>query len=171
MTEHAEFLPATGHHLPLFVYDPLTRLLRLSAIHRRLVAEAGLTPGMRVLEVGCGTGNLALLARRTGADVIGLDPDPRVLAIAARKAPDVRFDQGFAERLPYPDDSFDRVLSAFMYHHLKPAARETMLSEARRVLAPAGRLHLVDFERLVTPPLQRTGSRRTLAGRVAFFRT
>jgi ubiquinone/menaquinone biosynthesis C-methylase UbiE len=173
MTEHVDFLPATGHHLPLFVYDPLTWLLGAASLHRRLVEEAGLTPGMRVLEVGCGTGSLTRLAARTGAHVTGLDPDLRVLARAASKTSGlgVQLDRGYAERLPYADGSFDRVLSAFMYHHLKPEAREAMLSEVWRVLTSGGRLHLVDFERLVSPPLTRTGSRRTPFGRVAFFRT
>jgi ubiquinone/menaquinone biosynthesis C-methylase UbiE len=54
-------------------------------------------------------------------------------------------DRGFAEELPYPDASFDRVLSAFMFHHLDPAGRRRALCEVTRTLRPGGSLHLVDF--------------------------
>ena len=91
-----------------------------------------------------GTGNLLLLAARAVPDatVIGLDPDPRVLAIAARKARragvTLRLDRGYADRLPYPDGSVDRVLSAFMLHHLPADQQHDALREVRRVLG-AGR--------------------------------
>jgi ubiquinone/menaquinone biosynthesis C-methylase UbiE len=57
----------------------------------------------------------------------------------------VGLDCGFAEELPYPDASFDRVLSAFMFHHLEPDGRRRALREVRRVLRPGGALHLLDF--------------------------
>jgi ubiquinone/menaquinone biosynthesis C-methylase UbiE len=101
--------------------------------------------------VGCGTGNLAILAKRLhpDAELFGLDPDPRALARAQRKAQraklDVHFDEGFAGRLPYADASFDRALSAFMFHHLAADERPRMLRELARILKPSGSLHLVDF--------------------------
>jgi len=163
MSEH--YLPAMGHG-PLSLYDPITRLLRISRAHRRLLVHAGLEPGMRVLEIGCGTGNLTALAKRTqpGALVTGLDPDPQALARAQRKAAkhEIHFDRGFAQRLPYVDGTFDRVLSAFMYHHVPAAERATVLDEARRVLAPGGSLHLVDF-RTVSVDATLVERRRSLA--------
>ena len=95
---------------------------------------------------------LLLLAKRAVPDatLIGLDPDPRVLAIAARKARragvTLRLDRGYADRLPYPDGSVDRVLSAFMLHHLPADQQHDALREVRRVLAPGGRLHLLDID-------------------------
>jgi ubiquinone/menaquinone biosynthesis C-methylase UbiE len=84
-------------------------------------------------------------------EVVGLDPDPKALARARRKAErervSVQFDQGFSDELPYPDASFDRVFSSFMFHHLPADVREKTLREARSVLAPGGSLHFVDFER------------------------
>jgi ubiquinone/menaquinone biosynthesis C-methylase UbiE len=78
-----------------------------------------------------------------------MDPDPRALARAARKARRagvaVRFDRGFAGALPYPDASFDRVLSSFMFHHLDLAEKQRALREVVRVLRPGGSLHLLDF--------------------------
>ena len=57
----------------------------------------------------------------------------------------MRFDQGKAGELPYPDESFDRVLSSFMFHHLDDAEKRRALAEVRRVLRPGGQLHLVDI--------------------------
>jgi ubiquinone/menaquinone biosynthesis C-methylase UbiE len=105
----------------------------------------------RVLEIGCGTGNLALLVKqiRPQLDVVGLDPDRRALARAARKARraglTLELDTGFADALPHPDRSFDRVFSSLMFHHLQPEVRVASLREVLRVLRPGGSLHLMDF--------------------------
>ena len=123
----------------------------MPTVHRPRVDQADFPPCHRVLEIGCGTENLALLAKRLhpDAEVVGLDPDPKALARARRKserkALPVQLDHGFAEELPYPDASFDRVLSAFMFHHLGPDEKEGALREVRRVLKPGGSLHLLDF--------------------------
>ena len=151
-TEDRDYLPAMSRHMPLAFYDAFTRLLGVRDAHWRLVAQAGIEPGATVLEIGTGTGALLLLAKRAVPDatVIGLDPDPRVLAIAARKARragvTLRLDRGYADRLPYPDGSVDRVLSAFMLHHLPADQQHDALREVRRVLAPGGRLHLLDID-------------------------
>jgi ubiquinone/menaquinone biosynthesis C-methylase UbiE len=140
-----------GHDRLLPFYDPLQRLLGMGSVHRQLVNQARIKSDQRILEIGCGTGNLAILIKRLypGAEVIGIDPDPKALARAQRKAGrealSVQLDRGFAEELPYPDASFDRVLSALMFHHLGPEEKEKMLDEARRVLKPGGSLHLLDF--------------------------
>jgi SAM-dependent methyltransferase len=140
-----------GHDWLLPLYDPLQRLLGFESIHRQLVNQAGIEPNHRVIEIGCGTGNLSILIKRLypQAEVVGLDPDPKALARARRKAEreglSVQLDRGFAEELPYPDASFDRVFSAFMFHHLEPDEKEKTLQEARRVLKPNTSLHLVDF--------------------------
>jgi ubiquinone/menaquinone biosynthesis C-methylase UbiE len=154
-TEHTSqraYLPAAGRDWLLPVYDILTRLFGVRKVHRNLIAQANLTPAQRILEIGCGTGNLLLQARKLhpGVEGVGIDPDPRALALSRRKAgrrkADIQFDQGFAEELPYPDGSFDRVLSAFMLHHVPSDAKLPAIQEARRVLKPGGSLHLVDFE-------------------------
>ena len=145
------YLPAMGHDRLLPLYDPLQRLLGMGSVHRQLVDQARIQPDQRVLEIGCGTANLAILIKRLhpGAEVVGIDPDPKALARAQRKAGrealSVQLDRGFAEELPYPDASFDRVLSALMFHHLGPEEQEKSLDEARRVLKPGGSLHLLDF--------------------------
>jgi SAM-dependent methyltransferase len=150
--EEREYLPAMGRQALTPLYDPLTRLLGVRDAHWRLVAQAGIEPGATVLEIGCGTGNVLLLAAHAvpGATLIGLDPDPAVLAAAGRKArragATLRLDHGYADRLPYPDGSVDRVLSSFMLHHLPKDQQREALREVHRVLAPGGRLHLLDLD-------------------------
>lgn len=119
--------------------------------YEEAIRRAGIAAGQRVLDIGCGTGTLAVLIKRLYPDVevAGLDPDPKALARARRKTGrahiSVRFDQGFSDSLPYPEASFDRVFSSFMFHHLPAAEKEQTLREARRVLKPAGSFHLLDF--------------------------
>jgi ubiquinone/menaquinone biosynthesis C-methylase UbiE len=152
-THHLDrsYQPAMGRDWLLPLYDIVSRLLGVESLHRQLIEQARIEPGHRVLEVGCGTGNLLLLAKRLQprADVVGLDPDPRALDRARRKADrehiPARFDRGFAEELPYPDASFDRVFSSLMLHHLEGEAKHGMLQEIRRVLRPGGSLHLLDI--------------------------
>jgi ubiquinone/menaquinone biosynthesis C-methylase UbiE len=150
-TESRPYLPGMGRDWLLPLYDPFTRLIGAGAAHRQLADQADLDSAQRVLEIGCGTGNLALLVKRTQPrlEVTGLDPDPRALARAGRKARRsglaLRLDRGFADQLPYPDASFDRVLSSLMFHHLDPGQQVTSLHEVLRVLRPGGSLHLMDM--------------------------
>src|SRR3982750_2466315 len=105
MTER-RYLPAAGRDLFLPLYDPLTRLFGFQKALDTLIDQAALQPGAAILDIGCGTGTLLVTIKRRyrDVDVIGLDPDPKALAIAARKAMragvPVRFDRGFADALP-----------------------------------------------------------------------
>ena len=142
-----EFLPAAGHDLFLPVYDPLVGLMGFDRARRELVSAANVEPGHQILDIGCGTGTLAVLLKRQypSAQITGLDPDPKALRRARNKASAVQFDQGFADQLPYNDETFDRVFSSFMFHHLEEHERENMLREVWRVLKSGGSFHLLDF--------------------------
>jgi ubiquinone/menaquinone biosynthesis C-methylase UbiE len=161
-TERA-FLPAAGKDIFLPFYDPITRLLGVDAAREALLAQAGLQSRHRVLDVGCGTGTLAVLIKRRhpAVDVIGLDPDPKALVRAREKAEragvKVRFDRGYSDSLGYVDGSFDRVFSSMMFHHLPSESKAPTLREMRRVLRPGGRLALLDF----------TGPHSSLHGRLS----
>jgi ubiquinone/menaquinone biosynthesis C-methylase UbiE len=154
------YLPAAGHDWALPLYDPLVKLLGGDAARAVLLDQAAVRPSYRVLDIGCGTGSLAVLIKRQHPDVevVGLDPDPGALARARRKAQraavSIQLDQGFSDELPYTECSFNRVFSSFMLHHLQAAEKETALREVRRVLRPGGRFHLLDF---ATPDSNSTG--------------
>ena len=119
----------------------------------RVAEAAGIRPGDRVLDVACGTGVLtAEAARRVGASgtVTGLDLSPEMLAVAARLHPTLRWQQGSGDALPYPDQSFDVVVSQFglMFFPDKLAG----LREMRRVLVPGGRLAIAVWGSLADTP-------------------
>jgi ubiquinone/menaquinone biosynthesis C-methylase UbiE len=151
------YIPAAGHDWLLPLYDPLLRyLLREDALRREILAHAAIGPGCRVLDVGCGTGTQAVLAKQAhpDAEVVGVDGDEKALALAARKAEragvDIALDLGLATALPYADARFDRVLSSLVLHHLEEADKRRALAEILRVLAPGGAFVLVDFGEPVT---------------------
>lgn len=149
MTKHHphDYLPAAGHDALLPTYDLMSRLLGMKHVHEAIIAQAELGDARRILEIGCGTGNLVIHAKRAHPrlDVVGCDPDPRALDRARRKTNEIRFERAYAQRLPYADGEFDRVLSSMMLHHVGEDAKMAAAQEVFRVLRPGGRLHLVDL--------------------------
>ena len=151
MDNQKDFLPAAGHDLFLPFYDPLLRWMGGGQSRTDLIEQAQVQPGHHILDIGCGTGTLAVQLKRQyrTAEVFGFDPDRKALRRAKTKAQraavSVKFEQGFADELPYERGSFDRVFSSFMLHHLDEPDRKKTLSEVLRVLKPGGSLHLLDF--------------------------
>jgi ubiquinone/menaquinone biosynthesis C-methylase UbiE len=136
-------------------YDLFTRLMGLGVNRsnsRMIVEMAGIKPGNRILDVGCGTGNLTLTALKyTGASgsVHGIDASPEMIAVAREKAahsgmPAI-FEIGLIEKLPYPDAGFDVVISRLVIHHLPDNLKRQGFAEIFRVLEPGGRCFLADF--------------------------
>ncbi|MFN2492618.1 MAG: class I SAM-dependent methyltransferase [Pyrinomonadaceae bacterium] len=146
-----KFIPALGADLLTPLYDPLLWLMRETRFKTDLVEQAQMNDGSRVLDVGCGTGTLAIMVKKLHPDVevIGIDADSKILAIARHKAAKagikVTLDQGMADQLPYAANSFDRVLSSLFLHHLKTENKLRTLREILRVLRPGGRFDVVDF--------------------------
>lgn len=145
---HALFTTIAGR------YDLITRLLSFGRDQRwkaALITRAGIAPGERVLDLACGTGDLAFASARCGADVIGLDLTPTMIANARVRATQesaaerVRWSVGDMTSLPVADASFDVVTTGYGLRNVPdlPAA----LAEIHRVLRPGGRLYSLDFDR------------------------
>jgi ubiquinone/menaquinone biosynthesis C-methylase UbiE len=147
-----EYIPALRFRALTPFYDLVQRLFVRDVVYKkRLIDQARIQPGQHVLDLGCGTGTLAIMVKQAEpkAEVTGLDADPQMLGVARAKAVEraatVTFDQGMANALPYPDAAFDRVLSSLMIHHLKTADKGKTARELYRILKAGGQLHVVDF--------------------------
>jgi ubiquinone/menaquinone biosynthesis C-methylase UbiE len=123
-------------------------------LRQRTVTLARLHPGERVLDVGCGTGTLAIEVQRhvgSAGRVAGIDPGSeqiaRARAKAARRRVSIEFQVGVIEQLAFPDQTFDVVLSTLMMHHLPASLKRQGLAEIARVLKGGGRLVIADFTR------------------------
>jgi demethylmenaquinone methyltransferase / 2-methoxy-6-polyprenyl-1,4-benzoquinol methylase len=129
------------------VYDAMNRLMTagLDQRWRRITADAAVRPGDRVLDVCCGTGDLALAAHAIGGRVTGIDFSERMLDRAARKSREIEWRRGDALDLPFGDGSFDAVTVGFGVRNLDDLARG--LAELRRVLRPGGRAAVLEITR------------------------
>ena len=152
------FLPALRFRALTPVFDRAVRVTtREQRFKRELLSQARIAPGDSVLDVGAGTGTLAIMVARAvpHAQVTGLDADPEILALARRKAADagveIDFVEGFSTELPFPDSHFDVVLSSLFFHHLERDVKTRTLTELHRVLKPGGPLHVADWGRPSDP--------------------
>jgi ubiquinone/menaquinone biosynthesis C-methylase UbiE len=159
-TEERPFLPALRFHALTPVFDSVVRVTtRERTFKERLLDQAAVAPGESVLDLGAGTGTLAigLKTRVPGAEVTGLDADFEVLARARHKSAErgvqVEWVEGYSTELPFPDASFDVVISTLFFHHLTSADKRATLSEVARVLRPEGRLHVGDWGRPSDPAM------------------
>lgn len=132
-------------------YDRFS-LTEKSGFRQRQISFLNLQEGESVLDVGCGPGVLSLLAKKkTGPSgrVVGTDIAPRMIDIARKKAAkyllDIDFQVASVDALPFPDKSFNVVISSLMFHHLPVAVKKKGLQEIYRVLRTSGRFYLGDF--------------------------
>jgi ubiquinone/menaquinone biosynthesis C-methylase UbiE len=157
---HHEGGEASSEPIGLILHQPRRYDARLwlmtrgreGRFRRHLLDLGRIVEGERVLDVGCGTGTLAIeAARRVGpsGEAHGIDPSPEMIRRARAKARSagvpVEFLEAPAQHLPYPDGRFDAILATFVLHQLPPTALPRVLSEMRRVLTPTGRAVLVDI--------------------------
>ncbi len=155
---HADTAPQTTGTLIHWAkrYDFIVQFMAFGQarrLRRKSIDAAQIKPGERILDVGCGTGDLTLLAKeRAGStgQVYGIDAATEMIDVArgkaARAKAEVDFRVSVIEQLPFPAESFDVVLSSLMMHHLPDDLKPKALAEVRRVIKPGGRLLLVDFK-------------------------
>ncbi len=131
------------------VYDAMNRLMTggLDGKWRRLIAEAVVRRGDRVLDACCGTGDLALAGERAGGRVVGLDFSEAMLERARRKSSTVEWVEGDLQALPFPDGGFDAATVGFGVRNVEDLA--AALGELRRVLRAGGRLGVLEITRPV----------------------
>ena len=149
-------------------YDIFTSLMGLGVNrpNSRMVIElAKIKAGDKVLDVGCGTGNLTLTAKLyTGASgsVYGIDASPEMIEVAQKKAKRIGsetiFEVGLIEQLAYPDATFDIVISRLVIHHLPDDLKRTAFTEILRVLKAGGHLLVADFNPPKNPILNHVTS-------------
>jgi len=142
------------YDLQLWLLDTFVFRGKLRALRQKVVDIARMRPGEHVLDVGCGTGNLAIAAQEIVAPtgrVVGIDPGAQQIARArfkaARRNMLIDFHVGVIEHLAFPDETFDVAFSTLMMHHLPSDLKRRGLSELARVLKPEGRLVIADFKR------------------------
>ena len=148
----SDYLPALRFSVLTLFYDPLVALtLRERTFKHELRRQADVGPGHAVLDIGCGTGTLAVWMKQACPDIAmtGIDADPAVLARAKGKAEragvDIAFERGLSSHLPYADRVFDRIVSSLFFHHLTRAETEKTVAEMFRVLKPGGLLCVADW--------------------------
>jgi ubiquinone/menaquinone biosynthesis C-methylase UbiE len=146
-------------------FSAVAFLGRRRAVFDRLVALAGIAPGERVLDIGCGTGYLsrrAAAAAGPDGQIVGIDPSAAVVEYARSVSPaQCLFHIAEGHRVPEPDESFDVAVSSLAIHHIDPGQRADTFAEIFRLLRPGGRLFVADFR----PP--RGGVANRLIGAVA----
>jgi len=142
------------YDLGIWFIDTFVFRGQLRELRRKTANLARMQPGEQVLDVGCGTGTLAMeVQSRVGraGRVAGVDPGTQQIArarrSAARRHVPIDFQIGMIEQLPFSDQSFDVVFSTLMMHHLPASLKRQGLAEIARVLKPGGRLVIADFKR------------------------
>lgn len=153
------YVPAAGRGMLTPLYDAINAIaMRQGRWRPRLVERAvGSGAPTRILDLGCGTGEMALAIARASRAVtlIGVDGDGDVLKRAAVKARaagvKLELHEALADHVPLPDTDVDCVVSTLMFHHLELSAKCAALEEARRVLRPGGRLLICDIGRASDP--------------------
>ncbi len=147
-----KYIPALSLKWLTRFYDSLVEgPMSVMRMRKNLLDQMGDLNGKRILDIGCGTGSLSILIKQAypAAEVVGLDGDPQILEAARSKAQkdalEIQFERGMSFDLPYPDASFDVVLTSFMLHHLERDDKQKTAMEAYRVLRLGGQLFGVDF--------------------------
>ncbi len=149
---HIDYIPPLHISRLTVYYDLFMRLLMRDArIKAELIDAASIRVGQRILDLGCGTGTLMLMIKQRYPDVdlTGLDIDSDSLRLALHKSYkahlQVALVKGSANQLPYASETFDRVLSSLVYHHLRSDQKVSSMQEVLRVLKPGGQFLLADF--------------------------
>jgi len=146
------YIPAMGFNFLTPFYDTLMKVaLPEEMLKNALLEEAHIQPGQKVLDFGCGTATLAIMAKlkHPEASIVGLDVDEKILSIARKKIAQLGLDipleiySGF--NLPFEDEDFDHIISSFVFHHLSTEKKKDILKQCYRITRPGGGIRVLDF--------------------------
>ncbi len=158
MRDRGPYVPALRFRFLTRFYDGVVGLLlKEKPLKKRLIHQAAIGPGHRVLDVGCGTATLTLLAQQQASEafIVGVDGDLETLALARAKASAggtrLRLCAALGQALPFAEESFERAVSSLFFHHLARPAKRAVASSVRRVLGPGGELHILDWGKAQDP--------------------
>lgn len=147
-----KYIPALSFRWLTPLYDLIIDgPFSIARMRRGLLATMGDLSNRKILDVGSGTGTMSIMMKQAfpAAEVTGLDGDLQILEIARSKARklgvEIQFDHGMSFELPYPDKSFDVVMTSMMLHHLTWDDKQKTAREMYRVLRPGGKLFGADF--------------------------
>lgn len=148
------FTPALGRTGLNRAYDTAIRLLTRERVWRTvLLDQVKAHNGDAIIDVGCGTGTFAIMLKRAApqARIVGLDPDPSILAIAAAKAEasgvEIEWRQGFAREAAAQGELFDKAVSSLMFHQVPIAEKRAGISAMAAAVRAGGQVHIADYAR------------------------
>ncbi|MFY9308249.1 MAG: methyltransferase domain-containing protein [Bacteroidia bacterium] len=146
------YIPALRFNWLTKLYNPLMAFTMPEVKFKKaLIEQANIKDNHRVLDFGVGTATLSLLLKKTvpGSSVTGVDVDDKVLSIAKKRIEENKAEITLTKydglKLPYQNNSFDRVITSLVFHHLTPEQKHNSLKEIKRVLKQNGELHIADW--------------------------
>jgi len=152
MQQQSNYIPALKFDWLTKFYDPILKLVMPEQIFKNsLIHGMRIEAGQRILDFGCGSLTLLILAKQhyPEAAYYGVDVDKKILDIASQKMKaanqHIFIQQYNGDKLPYPDQFFDKVMSSLVFHHLTLRQKYSALDEIYRILKPGGELHIADF--------------------------
>ena len=146
--EHIQ--PLTVGFLTPF-YDSIIKLFAFYKFYQKIASQIPKDRKTHILDVGTGTANLAIVIKKRSpnAEILGIDPDEKILKIAKSKIKkeklDIKFVKAFAQKLPFKKQSFDYVVSSFAIHHIPSHLKNQAFSEMYRVIKPGGTILIIDI--------------------------
>lgn len=148
----SDYIPALKYHFLTPLYDWFIGLtMPEQKVKKRLIQQADVKKEQAILDFGCGTATLTLLLEELHPDcsIVGLDVDPQILAVAVQKVKlknsSIQLKEFDGKTIPFPNGTFEKVLSAWVFHHLTTAQKSNAFREIYRVLKPGGELHIADW--------------------------
>lgn len=147
-----KYIPALRFNFLTPLYDAVMKyLMHEDEFKGALIEQASILPSYDVLDFGCGTATMTIMAKMKNPDakIVGIDIDEGIIEIAKEKISamklDIRTEVYDGNVLPYENESFDRIITSLVFHHIPKDRKQTTLKELHRILKSGGEIHIADF--------------------------